>query len=254
MMVMPLHLHAQFQSQTEHVVLLKNGSVLRGNIVEQVVGSHIVLRIPIDGDFTFQQHEIQKITVEANRFRRFKPKYKKAFIPYQYPEGPMFSMISGSIAFKNGEFGPEMVPNMQVEAGLHINKWFNPGLGFGISPYPPGNIFPIFLSNHGFLNYRPKSIYYHFQGGYGFATAPDPEYFEYRALWNIEASVGIAIFSAKKSAWILSVGYHAQQSFADYNVERFFFDPSGNWVELEPARITGFRLYQNIIWKLSVRI
>lgn len=73
---------AQNHSQQE-VIYLKNGSVIRGTVVEQTIGQSIKVRTADGSLFVYNQQEIEKIVKEKesnNNFQPFRKAEKKSYI------------------------------------------------------------------------------------------------------------------------------------------------------------------------------
>ncbi|MBI4532257.1 MAG: hypothetical protein HY709_12140 [Candidatus Latescibacteria bacterium] len=118
---------ASAQEQMDDVVYLKNGSVIRGVIVEQVPGVSLKIRTRDGNIFMYQMDEIQKIAKEASMVKL--PKVKSPGLALGLSLGVGFLTIDGVGQFYNGDTGKgalflgwSLLSNLMVVAGLEDNK------------------------------------------------------------------------------------------------------------------------------------
>ncbi len=210
------------QSNLQDVIYLKNGSIIRGIIIEQVPNKSIKIETADRSVFVFQMDEIEKIAKEPIDNKRSDSEKRKGFIGLS---------IGASIPV--GDFADKL--DGLAETGLHLNlinfgylfsenfgvsaTWFgaaNPIDAYGIDPWSYGGImvgpllsFP--LSEKVDWDFRPMI-------GYSVTTLPDVG-------WGIEQGSSFAlnigtifrINVGEKTALLLSADYFSTKpEFKDY--------------------------------------
>ena len=123
------------ESQKAEVVLV-NGHILVGELVEYIPDEKIVMRIGDGPEITFTMNQVKKIEM-------IKPKVKQ-IMPYVFKEKGWFNRTSVSAV--TGESGTGYVVDHTVT--YQYNNYLGIGLGAGISNYYQAsgyNIFPVFM-------------------------------------------------------------------------------------------------------------
>lgn len=120
---------SSFSVQAQKVyetVYLKNGSVIKGTIVEQIPNESLKLKTADGSIFVFQMSEVTKITKEEE----VKPT-KKTVIGDGKHRGLDFSIIAG-YHIGVGDFEGGSIPSVEFGLGKQINKNLYFGLGSGL--------------------------------------------------------------------------------------------------------------------------
>ena len=142
-------------------VYLKNGSVIKGNIIEQVPGQSLKIRTADGSMFVYSVDEIERITKEDN------------YSPNENGHRGLDFGIDAGVDIMNGG------TNIPVE--LMLSKRFNRnislGLGAGVN-IPTGGgdaTIPIFLDFKGYLPLKSTKLtpFVDIRGGYAINTASD---------------------------------------------------------------------------------
>lgn len=118
-----LNVGAQKMQET---VYLKNGSIIKGTIVEQVPNESLKIRTADGSLFVYQMSEVTKITKEEE----VKPA-KKVVIGDGKHRGLDFSIIAG-YHIGVGDFEGGSIPSVEFGLGKQINKNLYFGLGSGL--------------------------------------------------------------------------------------------------------------------------
>lgn len=115
------------QSNYQDVVYLKNGSIIRGIIIEQIPNKSIKIETADNNIFLFQINEIEKFTKEpivkkhySNKNSGFKPGYKQ-IVELAYQLGV-------------GTYAPDRI-KLNMIYSYQINPYFSFGLGTGLRYY-----------------------------------------------------------------------------------------------------------------------
>jgi hypothetical protein len=113
------------QQNYQDILFIKNGSILRGVIINQVLNKSIRI-VTLEGDsLNFNIEDIEKLTREAVPSTNQKPGFKTWLIPsYQL-------VIQGALAYKVDRFGTDYY-KLSVINGIRLTKTFSFGIGVGL--------------------------------------------------------------------------------------------------------------------------
>lgn len=161
--------NASAQSQYEDVVYLKNGSIIRGFIIEQTPNESIKIKTAENNIFVYKMDEIQKMSKEELQVAaiksqrnvrapqsaysqaprqpktRIKSEREPFFIRYSF-DADLGFIIGTKANFSIGDYGAESVksnfcrPAFSMTHGVQIYKYAFAGLGFGVQ-YMYGSIY-----------------------------------------------------------------------------------------------------------------
>lgn len=160
-------LHAQTPG---NIIYLKNGSVIKGNVVESVPNQHIKIRTSDGSIFVYQMSDVDRIVMNEEKKNTTSENDPKSWQQKGH-RGLDFSISLGpDVTFNNGKgsarFGTE------IEGGKKFNKNFYFGVGLGVSAGNGNTSIPLFGSLRTFFpvdNSRVTPTLL-FQGGYSFIT------------------------------------------------------------------------------------
>jgi len=204
-------------SQTDYqdVVYLKNGSIIRGMIIEQVPNQSLKIETADRNVFVFQMDEIEKITKEPKVIDRSKTSEEGA--GSFYDKGYQ-GVIDAGYAFGVGDFGLDFI-KLNIIHGYRANDNFALGIGTGIRYYSDlESIFvPVFADFRANFNTSNVSPYLVVNLGYSFNASND---FEGVGLL-FSPSIGIMFNTSAKTAVNFSVSYEMQKMKVQY----FLFNP-----------------------------
>ena len=139
LLVFMLPLTTFSQARTEDVVYLKNGSIIRGTIVEQILGESLKIELLGGSIFVFQQSEIDSIKKETalnQKSARAKHDYFRKDKGYRNMSE--MSLICGFGTNDNYYYGYN--PNdygfsLQTVNGYQWSRWIYTGVGIGIDRF-----------------------------------------------------------------------------------------------------------------------
>lgn len=236
----------------EDVLYLKNGSILRGEIVEHLLRESVTIKLVDGTQFTFNTIAIEKITREPSRFMQIKLKYTRQFKPIVYRKPGFYHLFTMGFAFNENRWGePELHPSLQYRLAYHVNQYLNLGVGTSIDTYEGGLVMPAMLDLHGDVFKRAFTPHYVLNLGYGFGLTGTPDHFQFKGGPMGHIGVGVKFRSTKRKEWILTVGYRGQHTYQEFREW-----PGGWWNpwggRAEPVIVEGTRLYQKIVWQLTI--
>ncbi|RMG23549.1 MAG: hypothetical protein D6730_14295 [Bacteroidetes bacterium] len=228
----------------EDVVYLHNGSIIRGQLLENVPGSHVRIGILGGSELVYQYEEIERITQEPSPYRNIKLKLYKDDMPVTYRQKGIYNLFSLGMGFGENEWGGTANVSFQYRLGWHFGQYLNAGLGSGLDPYGAGLFMPVWAEIHGDLMQKVVSPHYVLQLGYGIPVEQS---------WNIlvleggpllHAGVGFKVNTRRRTEWTFTWGFKAQHT---YQERREWWGPNG-----EPVISRGVRRYQRIVFQASI--
>jgi len=205
------------QKKMQDVVYLKNGSVLRGQLVNGQNTGKVAIQIIGNNLFVFDAAEVDKITQEPKR-TPLDPK-KRGFA-----NTTELGLFAGG-----GNSSPAL--SLTTVNGYTVNPYATAGIGTGIQFWwdlyqangwyyysNTTKIIPMFADVRGDLlpGNRITPLYYA-RVGYGFAITPD-EADNTRGGVMFSAGAGFKIRGAENLGWFLAIGYHYQKNYSEYPV------------------------------------
>lgn len=207
------------RSLVEDVLYLKNGSVIRGNIVGQAIGNYVKIEVLGGSVFVYEEAEINQITREPALYRSITLKLRKDLVPIVYRPRGFYQLASFDLGFAEDEWGGYATPTLRYRAGYSLNRFLALGLGSGLDFYENGAmLIPLFADIRGDLLHKPVTPHYFLNFGYGFAGARG---------WNMnrldggimgQAGGGIKIHTRRKYEWLITTGFRFQQTYQEASI------------------------------------
>ncbi|WP_310393906.1 hypothetical protein [Hymenobacter sp.] len=198
---------AAAQRPTEQVLYLKNGWVLRGQLLSAPAADPLRLQTADRSEFVFRQAEVDSL-----RQRPMPPAdpYKARGFGH-YTELGALAGRNTSSTVNTSAF------SFQTVNGYKFNQWTFVGLGVGADLYATQSLVPLFASLRGDLTRRGSILpFYFLDAGYGFnITGRDdalaqPVTYEGGRLWA--AGLGVKVLFNRSTGFLLSVGYRTQRT------------------------------------------
>lgn len=255
--VFPAASYAQIPQ--EDLVQLKDGSVIRGEIRERVVGEHIRIEL-LGGTVLVIKEENILYTERANklygvqivrydlndwRFRRSQPITAR-------PKGFYNLFTLNFSTYRSSQGFGTMQPNVHYRFGYRFSQYLNLGMGIGLDPMPEGGVTSIYADYHGDIG-KTAAVQPHYfvQAGYGAGAWENWDTEDFRGGAMGHFGFGVKLNTRSRAEWIFTIGYRLQQ--ADFITRRFEWptDPFGNPVETREAVST---LYNGISFQATLGI
>lgn len=219
----------------EEVVYLKNGSVIRGDVLEQNEES---IKIEINGGtiLVYKMSEIERI-VKEEKILQFAGAPKNYIIKNTgFYHSVTFGLLPGTGEFGNFAFGG----SLHYVFGFQYKPILGAGVGIGADSYIYNEIrtlIPVYLEARGYFIKKPFSPYYSVQAGYGFALVNE--------IWNMTSAkggvmihprIGFRFPSRSNASFTTEIGYLYQKA------EFTFDDWQGRYEEKIDFKRISFRL------------
>lgn len=211
-MLVPFIANAQ---NYEDVVYLKNGSVIRGVVVEQVPYQTLKIQTKDGNIFAYNFSDIEKITKEMPLTTQFNK-------PKRY-----FGLVELGFAPSVNGFEPLRI-SATIINGYRILPQFAIGVGVGIQGYAidcKNMTIPFFAHfRSDFLN-KKASPFIAFNIGYNFSVLSKHEYF-YRGLM-MEPSLGVSFNVGSKYRMTVGLGFAVDRVYHNHYI--FPYLPDKDW-------------------------
>ncbi len=190
------------QSNYQDVVYLKNGSIIRGVIIEQVPNKSIKIETADRSVFVYQMDEIEKLTKE----------------PIQGKSGGSFSNSGLQSGYKGivelgyqigtGDYGMDRL-KLNIINGYQINPYFSLGFGTGLRYYfdAEAALIPVFADFRANFIDNKISPYLSLGVGYSFDATNSFE----GVGFLLNPTIGVSFKVSEKSAINVGLGYEMQR-------------------------------------------
>lgn len=243
-------LTGQTRFYEEDVLYLKNGSVLRGEIIKHEVGDYVKIRLHEGVVFSYKTTEIDQIKREAAKFTRISLRYHSGFIPVRFQEkGMIYTQITYGLAFN--ETDDQLLTNFtsQIRSLYHVNRFLNVGVGSGLDFYEGGLIIPIFAEIQGDFLEKRITPYYALQGGYGIGAIGTQYHTIFEGGLMGHAAIGVHWYTGNKRSYFLSLGYKTQRTYQEFRKPPpdFIFGGGFGNPTVDPPLVIGERGYRKIV-------
>lgn len=196
---------ATIQAQTlQEVVYLKNGSIVRGVIIEQIPNKSLKIQTADGSIFAYQMDEVDKITKEA-AISRF---YRNGGGRFNFDDGGRSAGYRGFVdlgyTVGTGVYGEDRI-EVSTSHGYQFNPYIYLGLGAGVHYYFGSEIFEIPIFAHVRSEFLKNSIspFVDFKIGYSVFDATG---------FYMTPSVGCRFAIGEKNGISAGIGYTMQKA------------------------------------------
>ena len=208
------------QAETEDVVYLKNGGVLRGEIIEMHENGYLKIEVTGRNIFVVMMDEVENISSAkiSDQSHSKEPGYMN-----RTGFEVLHSSASSTLRFT-------------MVNGYRFNSHFSAGIGFGITPYnDPLTLVPVFLDIKMRFLKANSSPYLFLKTGYNFSVHHDDdvELQEHKGGLLINPGVGLHFIRSS------GVGFYFQ---AGYNIDNSYYEFEGWWPQTVENDISFRRL------------
>lgn len=190
------------QGNYQDVIYLKNGSIIRGIIVEQVPNKSIKIETADRNVFVYQMDEIEKLTKEP-----FQGRGNRNIKGSGLQEGYR-GIIELGYEIGTGRLGMDRL-KLNVLNGHQINPYFFLGFGTGLRYYfdPKVALIPIFADFR--ANFIDSNLSPYLSLGVGYSFDATNRFEDVGFLLN--PTVGVSFMVSEKSAMNVGIGYEMQR-------------------------------------------
>lgn len=196
----------------QDVIYLKNGSVIKGEVIEKKANGGITVRLDNGRTVEYSQFDVREISQDATRSERMAAKKYTAF--EEQVSGYFFAAELG-FGSSVGEDGGQIAPiGFSVVNGFRFSEFLSAGVGIGVRSYVGGanknirtvnsdrTVFPIYFDLRGnFVSHKSRNLvpYWSMDVGY---TLVDKDIF-------FSPTVGLSI-GGNRNNFIVGITYMGQ--------------------------------------------
>jgi len=229
----------------QDVIHLKNGSIIRGTIIEQVPGESLKIETRDGNVFVYKMDEIIKMTREAglSQWQARRQFYGRSNGFQDKPRGYAGALEAGygiGVSGYGGRF------EFDVVNGYRFNPYFYSGFGIGVNVWTNGSrivTLPLFFHLRANFMDRLVSPYFSLNAGYNLSVTSD-----ITGGFMVEPTLGVAFRTSNRTAVTFGIGYSGQQYKEKYLSRDYYYD----------SRYQSFRYryYTDTIkyWASAIRI
>ena len=196
------------QSNYQDVVYLKNGSIIRGTIIEQVPNKSIKIETADRSVFVYQMDEIEKLTKEVIQGK------SGGSLSNSGLQSVYKGIVELGYQIGTGDYGMDRL-KLNIINGYQINPYFSLGFGTGLRYYfdAEAALIPLFADFRANFIDNKISPYLSLGVGYSFDATNDFE----GVGFLLNPTVGVSFKVSDKSAMNVGLGYEMQKmKFYDY--------------------------------------
>lgn len=251
MVCLLLSVNSYAQKQSQDVVHLENGSIIKGKVLEYEPKGKIKIEIQGGSILVYEGADVVKLEKEeievsqqnstgVKSIGELKAEIKaaKRRNAHKMDKGYYVSIMAGTLAGMSEWGGPEPGISLNAIAGYHFNQYIGVGGGIGIGVMGARPFVPVYANIRGYLMKTSTSIFYDVNVGYGIALK------EPFSMWAnqesahgglyVRPAIGIRFPSSKRSHVVMDFGYviqFARYEYTDWSnnpisERRAFYRPS----------------------------
>ena len=206
------------QSNYQDVVYLKNGSIIRGTIIEQVPNKSIKIETADRSVFVYQMDEIEKLTKEVIQGK------SGGSLSNSGLQSGYKGIVELGYQIGTGDYGMDRL-KLNIINGYQINPYFSLGFGTGLRYYfdAEAALIPLFADFRANFIDNKISPYLSLGVGYSFDATNDFE----GVGFLLNPTVGVSFKVSDKSAVNVGLGYEMQKMKFFY-YDYFFYEFTEN--------------------------
>ncbi len=235
---------AQRKIYEEDVVYLRNGSVLRGNILEQVPRQSLTIQIFDGTTFYLLTSEIDRVVREPSQYIQIQVKYDNDVVPLTYQDEPGWFKGYGIAISANSSNGNI---HLMMRSGYRWDRWRQVSLVSGLDPYQAGLVVPVAAEWRADVFAKPVTPHVFVQAGYGIAANRSFGHRVFRGGPMYQIGTGLTFRTRTKVEHHLSIGYKFLYTYQEFEVQPPWFWTPDQQTQPEPVLVTGNRNYRRIV-------
>lgn len=228
----------------EDVVYLKDGSEIRGWIVEQVPNEYLKIELIGGSILVYRMEDVERIKKEPTRYKTIVRKVNRKKLPVMYRERGAYNFVTTSFMFNEGRWGPRLDVSLLYRMGFRFNQYVGVGVGTGIEGYQGGAIVPFMAEVTGDAFKRRVTPFYLAQIGYGYGAATGWETTDFKGGLLMQYAIGAKLHTRSRAEWTVSLGYKYQD--VEETIEQW------DWRGSRPTRIVRDRSIRGLALQFSI--
>lgn len=198
----------------EDVIYLKNGSIIRGEIIEQTVGESVKILLLGGSILVYQQSDIEVIKQEPSIYREAIRLRNRRFRRPHFHERGMSYGIGLQFLSHGPSWDWRLDPALAIRAGYRFQPKLEAGISTGFHMYSSGFVVPIQLYAKGQQANRKVALGYLAEAGWGtFGFANQRLATKFTSQQSGQIGGGLVFHSTKKREWWALVTYKFQKTY-----------------------------------------
>lgn len=225
------------QNKKQDVVYLHNGSMIRGQLIERIEGSHVKIETTDGSIWVFKMEEVKEIaSIATNQTKKEFEISTKGF--YNITD---LGLLTG----RTTNYSVISV-SAQTVSGYRFSKRLAAGIGVGIESFDIP-LAPLFAEGRYYLSKGTFSPFVALQAGY---ALPLENYRDDTFGWRnkggitANANIGIRNYFTENIALVISVGFRHQQSTSKYTFN--------NWWDNENTTTVTRNYYNRVVFRMGI--
>jgi hypothetical protein len=219
LLLMLLTIVATAQRKPFNTVYLKNGSVIKGKLIENKQGEAVKIETADKSIWVFKSDEVDKIVYSENV-------KTPSDVDYTLKKG-LFTQFQAELMPSKKQSAEGTVPAFLGVAGYQINKHFSAGLGTGIEAFHI-SMMPLFAdARYYFLNDR-FTPFINLKAGYAFPLENQKDNtrnmnLESKGGWMGGIEIGYVKSLTNTTKFTFSIGYRHQQLIQTGLMDQYYY-------------------------------
>lgn len=210
------------QKNREDVVFLKDGSIIRGKIIEYMTNTHVKIETRDNSIWVFKHNKIDKIAFDKGKTNNGPSNLKTGY----------YNLTDMGVLIGTGNNNNSAPFSIMMVNGYRFNPHISSGLGVGIEFFSTP-VIPLYIDTRYDFYDRSISPFAYLKGGYSFQVGENNSYY-YEKISSkgglmFGVGVGIRVSLGEKSQLIAGLGYRFQK--LDYSYYDEWTDDDINRME-----------------------
>ncbi|MFK7970747.1 MAG: hypothetical protein AB8F95_10285 [Bacteroidia bacterium] len=209
------------KNKTEDVIYLKNGSVLRGIVIERVPGSHVKILITTNSELTVKEEEIARLEQQkpANMqiYYLLRSNRRKVSLERSGRQKGLAFQWGINLSGSTDAWGDfSVIPGVTMKAMYHLPSQWSLGAGIGVTPLSNGGIIPMFVEAQKTFGKSVGGQPYVFgQLGYGHGAWDSWGVRDFKGGPMTQIGAGYTIHTRRRTEWMFAFGIQVQPTSFD---------------------------------------
>lgn len=207
--ILIFQLNAQVENSFRDKVILKNGSILYGQLIDYSIGDQVKLKLSNGQILTFGDKNVKKIVINSpdsdmEEEREYKSNTVYNFVSFNYIPGNNedFDLVNSGLG-------------LDYSAGYRFNNYISLGAGIGVETYNYGLrefFIPIHVDFLSILKKNKVSPFFRFQGGYGFVKATSDKVIDSNGGLMLNPAFGIIFLQKNNTGFTIDMNFKFQRA------------------------------------------
>ena len=218
-------LNSAAQKNYEDAVYLKNGSIIRGIIIEQIPNQSLKIKTKDGNIFVYKIEEVEKITHEEKKTSR---RGKSSFDDADIKKTGFITLIEISNSVGVDSSQTTGIGKSDIAAGIHavigylLSPYFSAGAGIGFDKYNNTSLTPVCLDLRAYFLKGALTPFIIGDAGYAFGFDDN------KGGFFINPAFGIRFFISSKAALNFSFGFRLQENVYHYDYFGHYYNLYGS--------------------------